>query len=100
MVPRKSIRMDFVTLQNLLFLPKRLTWKNIKRLFLKCGSGSEMYHIIMLQLFFNCPYACSRQTGTFYNQLTSVHQLKKNSHALLKNENAKNFVHRRGLLVK
>lgn len=30
-------------------------------------------------------------------QCTSV---EKNSHALLKNENAKNFVQRRGLLVK
>lgn len=101
MVKRKSIRMDLVTLQDLLFLPKRLMWKNITRLFLKFGSGSEMSHIIMLQLlFFYCPYACSRQTGTLYHQLTSVLQLKKNSHALLKNENAKNFVHRRGLSVK
>ena len=52
MVIRKSIRMDLVTLQDLLFLPKRLMWKNIARLFLKFGSGSEMSHIIMLQLFF------------------------------------------------
>ena len=55
MVPHKSIRMDLVTLQDLLFLPKRLMWKNITRLFLKFGSGSEMSHIIMLQLFFLLP---------------------------------------------
>ena len=91
MVPHKSIRMDLVTLQDLLFLPKRLMWKNITRLFLKFGSGSEMSHIIMLQLFFLLPLCMFTSDRHILPPTYQCNSVQKKSSCTIKEWKCKEF---------